>query len=105
MTKVYKSDLSASIHEMALGLFDAGVIDKKTMREFDDGCLTPIKPLSSTEIRALREREQVSQVVFAHYLNISKDSISQWERGIKQPAGTALKLLSLVAKKGLAAIA
>lgn len=105
MTKTYKSNLAASIHVMALGLFSAGIIDKATMREFDESCLTPIKQFSSTEIRALREHEQVSQVVFAHYLNISKDSISQWERGIKQPAGTALKLLSLVAKYGLSAIA
>jgi len=57
------------------------------------------------EIRALRQREEVSQTVFAHYLNVSKDSVSQWERGEKHPAGPAMKLLSLVDKKGLPAIA
>ncbi len=105
MVKTYKDDLSASIHETALGLLQAGIIDKATMREFDEGCLTPVKLLSPNEIRALREREQVSQDVFAHYLNISKDSISKWERGLKAPSGSALKLLALVAKNGLAAIA
>ncbi|WP_110579462.1 helix-turn-helix domain-containing protein [Microcystis aeruginosa] len=49
-------------------------------------------------------RKGVSQAVFAHYLNVSKDSVSQWERGEKHPAGLALKLLSLVEKKGLNAI-
>lgn len=103
--KVYKSKVSAAIHEMAADLHDAGVIDKKTMREFDDSCLTPIHEFTPDQIRALREREQVSQTVFSYYLNISKDSVSQWERGEKRPAGTSLKLLSLIEKKGLEAIA
>jgi putative transcriptional regulator len=38
-------------------------------------------------------------------LNISKDSVSQWERGEKRPAGPSLKLLSLIERKGLASIA
>ncbi|NYT80958.1 DNA-binding transcriptional regulator [Alcaligenaceae bacterium] len=103
--KVYKSKVSAAIHEMAADLHDADVIDKKTMREFDDSCLTPIHEFTPDQIRALREREHVSQTVFSYYLNISKDSVSQWERGEKRPAGTSLKLLSLIEKKGLEAIA
>lgn len=107
MTKVrgYKSDIKAAIHETAQGLHDAGLIDKQTMRRFDESCLTPIHHFTPEEIRALREREDVSQAVFANYLNVSKDSVSQWERGSKHPAGPSLKLLSLVEKKGLAAIA
>ena len=101
----YKSDAMAAIHETAVGMFEAGVLDKKTMREFDESCLTPIHPFSPTEIKALREREEVSQMVFARYLGVTKDSISQWERGEKRPGGPALKLLSLVSSKGLAAIA
>lgn len=102
--KVYKNQISAVIHETATDLHDAGVIDKKTMREFDESCLTPIHEFTPDQIRALREREQVSQAIFAHYLNISKESVSLWERGEKRPAGTSLKLLSLVEHKGLAAI-
>lgn len=67
------------------------------MREFDESCLTTVRDFTADEIRALREREEVSQDVFARYLNISKDSVSQWERGIKHPGGPSLKLLSLVA--------
>ncbi|KAF0096588.1 MAG: putative transcriptional regulator [Hyphomonadaceae bacterium] len=104
-TKSYRNDATASIHEIASDLHQLDLIDKATMRRFDESCLTPIVQFTSAEIRALREREQVSQDVLAHYLNISKDSVSQWERGLKQPAGTALKLLTLVAKNGLSAIA
>lgn len=103
--KAYRSEAAVAIHETASGLFEAGVIDKRTMREFDESCLTPIHEFSPQQIRALREREQVSQTVFAHHLNISKDSISQWERGEKRPAGPSLKLLSLIERKGLASIA
>src|SRR5258708_11422788 len=107
MTKnrTYKSDALAAIHETVSDYYEAGVIDKQTMRHFDDSCLTPIHEFTSEEIQALREREQVSQTVFAHYLNVSKDLVSQWERGEKHPAGPSLKLLSLVERKGLATIA
>jgi len=97
--------VKAALHETALDLHDAGLIDKQTMRRFDESCLTPVRTFTAAEIRALREREQVSQTVFAMYLNVSKDSISQWERGDKRPAGPACKLLSLVAERGLSAIA
>lgn len=104
-TKSYKSDIKAAIHRTATGLHNAGMIDKQTMREFDTSCLTVVRDFTADEIRALREREEVSQDFFAHYLNVSKDSVIKWERGIKHPAGPSLKLRSLVAKNGLEAIA
>lgn len=73
--KVYKSDVKAAIHETAADLHEAGLIDKHTMRRFDKSCLTPVRKFSAAEIRALREREQVSQTVFAMYLNVTKDSV------------------------------
>ena len=103
--KTYKSEALAALHETVVDAFNAGVIDKQTMREFDESCLTPMHAFTANEIRSLRERENVSQIVFARYLGVTKDSISQWERGAKKPAGPALKLLSLVEHKGLASIA
>jgi putative transcriptional regulator len=105
MGKKYKSDVMASIHEAVSDLNEAGLVDKKTMKEFDSLCLTPIQPMTAEDIRNLRQRENISQVVFAHYLNVTKGLISQWERGEKKPSGASLKLLSLVDKKGLSAIA
>ncbi len=99
------SGILASVHETATGLHNVGVIDKSTMREFDALCLTPLEKLSPQEIRSLREREQVSQPVFALYLNVRKDAVSKWERGEKRPDGPSLKLLNLVKTKGLRAIA
>ena len=101
----YKSELSSVIHGMAADLHDIGVIDKATMRDFDKSCLTEIEPLDGKAIRAIREKEALSQAAFAVYLNISKNQVSEWERGIKRPSGAALKLLSLVKTKGIQAIA
>ncbi len=105
MSKQYRSPLMASLHETAEGLHAAGIMDKRTMREFDDLCLTPVRPLKPKEIRALRLREGASQAVFARYLNVTTGLVSQWERGDKHPSGSSLKLLTLVAQKGLAAVA
>jgi putative transcriptional regulator len=105
MTKQYRSRVMASIHETAEGLHAAGAMSKQTMREFDAACLTPVRPLTATEIRALREREGASQAVFARYLNVTTGLVSQWERGEKHPQGASLKLLSLVERHGLETVA
>ena len=60
MVKKYKSEAMAAIHETMEGLFDAGAIDKQTMREFDDACLTAVEPIAPDAIRAIREREHIS---------------------------------------------
>ena len=105
MARRYRSEALASIHETAEALHGAGFVNKQTMREFNELCLTPVKPLTAGEIRALREREGASQAVFARYLNVTAGLISQWERGEKHPQGASLKLLSLVAKNGLLTVA
>ena len=105
MKKQYRSRVLASVHETAEGLTGAGVMSKQTMREFDELCLTPVRPLSPAEIRELREKEGASQAVFARYLNVSTGLVSQWERGEKHPHGASLKLLALVAKNGLNGVA
>lgn len=105
MAKRYASGALAAIHETAQDLREAGVIDRTTMKAFDEMCLTPVAPLSAKKIRAIRLREKASQAVFARYLNVTTGLVSQWERGEKNPRGASLKLLTLVAKKGLQAVA
>ncbi len=105
MTKKYQSDALDALHETARGLHRIGLIDAKTMRDFDASCLTTVEKLSAKEIAEVRRREGVSQAVFAKYLNVTAGLVSQWERGEKHPRGASLKLLSLVQKKGLEAIA
>ena len=105
MAKTYKSEAMAAVHEMVEGFHESGAVDKQTMREFDEACLTPASLLTPDEIRAIRENEAVSQPVFARYLNVSKNLVSDWERGTKRPGGPALRLLTVIRKGGLRAIA
>ena len=105
MARKYRSDAFAAIHETMEALHDIGAIDKQTMREFNDSCLTPVHVLAPEEIKAIRARERISQPVFARYLNVSKNLVSDWERGVKKPVGPALRLLTVIQKKGLGAIA
>ena len=105
MAKTYRSDALAAIHETMEAVHELGVIDKQTMRSFDAACLTPVQALAPEEIKQIRLREHISQPVFAHYLNVSKNLVSDWERGIKKPGGPALRLLTVIQKKGLEAIA
>ena len=92
-------------HESAKDLHEIGLIDNVTMREFDALCLSEIREIKPKEIKEIRNRERVSQPVLAMYLNVSPFTVKHWERGEKHPSGAALKLLNIIAKKGLAAIA
>ena len=103
--KTYRSEAMAAVHQLMEGAYSAGGIDKKTMRDFDEACLAPIPKYEPESIRDLRERERVSQKVFATYLNVPVTLVSQWERGERKPSGAALKLLSLVDRHGLEAVA
>ena len=105
MVKKYRSEAFAAVHETMEALREIDAIDKQTMREFDEACLTPIHVLAPEEIKEIRLREHISQPVFARYLNVSKNLVSDWERGVKKPGGPALRLLTVIQKKGLMAIA
>jgi putative transcriptional regulator len=86
-----------------------GVMDDKThhlitVRHLGREPLPTADPMSGEEIRTLREREHLSQAVFARYLNLTVGYVSQLERGAKQPKGPALALLNVIRRKGLEAI-
>jgi putative transcriptional regulator len=100
-----KSKILEAVHETALGLHRADVIDRVTVREFNVLCMQAVEPLEPSQIKRIREASNVSQAVFATYLNISVSTIQKWEIGNKKPNGSALKLLHIVEKRDLEAIA
>lgn len=101
----YKSAASEAIHSAASDLYDAKVISKKTMREYDELCIEKAPDFDAKAIARIRKDVKVSQAVFAHYLNTSPSTVQQWERGDKKPSGMAARLLQIVKKHGLAVIA
>ena len=96
-----KSAILEAVHDTAIGLHNAGVMDRITLREFDSLCLPPIEPLAPEQIKQIREVSRASQAVFARLLNTSLSTVQKWEIGQKKPTGTALKLLHLVQQRGL----
>lgn len=64
----FKTDASAAIHSSASAVLGIDAIDKATMPEFDDACLTAPPALDPTEIKALHEANHVSQPVFARHV-------------------------------------
>jgi putative transcriptional regulator len=96
-----KSRILKEVHETVKGLRNTGLISDITMKDYDKLCLAPIHKLSPKEIKKLREREKISQSIFAALLNTSVSTVQKWEIGQKKPSGLALKLLNIVEKKGI----
>jgi putative transcriptional regulator len=96
-----KKSLKKVAYDIANDLYEAGVINAVTMRDYESICIPPVRELTPREIKTIRMHEKVSQAVFAKYLNTSVSTVRQWEQGEKHPRGTSLKLLNLVAEKGL----
>lgn len=106
MKKKYKNNSSIleSIHKTISELYKEGNVAPITMRKFDKLCLADVHDLSPADIKKIREKEHVSQSVFAAYLNISVSTIQKWEIGEKKPSGIALRFLNLIQKNGLSII-
>ena len=97
--------LRKELPETARGLYELDAIDGKTMRDFESLRVESPKTYSAYEIKRLRLKQKASQAVFAAYLNTSVSTVQKWEVGEKKPSGPALKLLDLVDRKGLKALA
>ena len=93
------------VHDSAKDLHEAGAMKATTLREFDALRLPPVKALTAEQIKCIRMKNKASQAVFATYLNTGKSTVQKWEQGQKKPSGPSLKLLNLVAEKGLDVLA
>lgn len=98
-----KSAILEAVHESAQDLYESGLINQEKMQEFDRLCMRPepVQPLSPEKIKQIRLDANVSQAIFATFLNTSVSTVQKWEIGNKKPSGIALKMLHLVQKKGL----
>lgn len=97
-----KSDILKTIHKEVKGLYEIGLVDTTTMRQFDARCLEPTKKLTGKDVKRIRNKTSASQPVFAAYLNVTSSTVKQWELDLKQPSGASLRLLQLIDHEGLA---
>jgi putative transcriptional regulator len=104
LSKVSEAILEMAGDQLRTGLMDKAEHERITVRLLGAKPLPTARPLSSKEIRKIREKANLSQAAFARYLNLTTGYISQLERGAKQPKGPALALLNVIRRKGFEAI-
>lgn len=99
------SRILKNVHASARRLHEFGLLDGLSMREFDALCLPPLRDYTAADVRRVRAKTKASQAVFAAVLNVGRTTVAAWEQGTKKPSGPAVKLLDLVERKGLGALA
>ena len=67
--------------------------------------LAPVRDLSPKHIRAIRAQSRMRRAVFAAFLNTSVSTVQKWQIGEKRQSGPALKLLGVIQRKGIEAVA
>ena len=58
MGRTYQNALLAAVHEVAQGLAEAGAMDKRSLRDFDALCLTPVEPSHPRLYRGHADNQQ-----------------------------------------------
>ena len=104
-----KKRIRAEIVEMSEALHRVGAIsgedlEKTTLRMLGREALPKVESLTPAQIAAVREKAGVSHAVLAAFMNVATKTVSQWERGEREPTGAALKLLHVVKRDGINAL-
>ncbi len=93
--------LVAALRGDLAALVKADAISTVTLRQFDAHYPPPVRAFSAKDIKRLRTSLKLSQPVFARVLHTTPSTVRRWEQGDTRPAGPALKLLNIIADKGL----
>ena len=67
----------------------------------ETACLLPVRKLTASQIKDIRTRNHVDAYLFSVCLNVNVTTVQRWEQGKAKPNGPSLRLLNLVADKGL----
>ena len=99
-----KNTVQNMVLETIEGLYKAGAVDEITLKEVRAMALPEVKPYAPRSITRLRRKLKLSQAALARFINTSVSTVQKWEQGAKKPSGPALKLLHIIAEKGLAGV-
>lgn len=87
-----------------MGLFDDIKLGLEQAIEYEKGKLEakkttlsilPLDTFTSSEIREIRNKTGMTQVLFAKYMGVSVKTVEAWEAGRNQPEGAARRLLAI----------
>lgn len=94
-----RSELLASMR----GMHQHGTVTAVQLRNFEELCGV-VPSYSGNDVKTLRSRLNISQTVLAKIMNASASAIRAWEAGQKRPSGISCKMLSLLDRRGIAAL-
>lgn len=87
-----------------MGVFDDIKLGLEQAIEYEKGALKarkttlsiqPLDTFTSEEIKDIRNKTGLTQVLFAKYMGVSVKTVEAWEAGRNQPDGAARRLLSI----------
>jgi putative transcriptional regulator len=109
VTKKKLSPIAEALLETAGDLHRIGLMNdpdyrKITVRHLGEKARLMSAPISPKQIRAIRQRANLSQAAMASMMNLTVGYLSQLERGVKEPKGPSLALLNVIRRKGIEAI-
>ena len=71
--------------------YERGVLDAKTVTL----SIMPVCRFTPDEIRSIRKKTGMTQVLFAKYIGVSVKTVEAWESGRNHPDGAACRLLAM----------
>ena len=60
---------------------------------------------NAADVRRIRSGTRMSQPIFAVMDGVGASTVAQWEQGAKKPGGASARLLGVIDRKGIDAIA
>jgi putative transcriptional regulator len=86
--------------------FDSLLTSVKQAGKIRKGTIKPSRTFSfsTPDVKAIREKLNVSQNEFAHLIGVSENTIQNWEQGRRKPEGPAITLLRITERNPEAVI-
>ena len=99
--------IALEMMEMARALNKHGLLSMSDMAQMKALCEPPPIYTAQKVIGIRTGKAKMSQSMFAGFLNVSPSTVQEWESESsgKRPSGSAAKLLQLIEKRGIEAIA
>lgn len=92
--------MSAVFESMKQGLGEAIEYERGNLPNIrtDKVSVMPIHAYNCEEIKEIRERQNMSQRLFAQALGVSIKTVEAWEAGTNIPSGVASRMLELLTR-------
>lgn len=107
MTASKTDRVSSEMLEMALLLSKHALLSAHDLGQIKALCLPPPDYTPERVAHIRTQKAKMSQTVFAGFLNVTPSTVQKWESPAsgKRPSGAAAKLLQIIEKKGIGALA